>query len=128
VIYIDSSVALAALLAEPRAPPTGLWRERLTSSALLEYEIWNRVCALGRPAALAGDVIALLNRIAVVEMERAALARALEPWPVPVRTLDGLHLSTMVFLRGRDEAIELASYDHRLITAAQALGIAVAAL
>ena len=41
-------------------------------------------------------------------MERAALARALEPWPVPLRTLDALHLATIVFLRGRGEEVELA--------------------
>jgi hypothetical protein len=39
VIYIDSSVALARLLLEPRSPPERLWHERLVSSQLLEYEV-----------------------------------------------------------------------------------------
>jgi predicted nucleic acid-binding protein len=128
VIYIDSSIALAHLLAEPRSPPTGLWQKSLTSSALLEYEVWNRVNALGRSVSLADEVRALLNRTSLIEMDRPALARALEPWPLPVRTLDGLHLSTMAFLRQQGQVIELASYDNRLLAAAQALGIPLAEL
>jgi hypothetical protein len=56
------------------------------------------------------------------------LARALEPFPIPLRTLDALHLATMDFLRRNDGAIELASYDNRLIAAAQALGFPVVSL
>ena len=128
MIYIDSSVALAYLLAEPRSPRTGLWKESLTSSTLLEYEVWTRVNPLGRSASLGDAVRALLNRTSLIEMDRPALARALEPWPLPLRTLDGLHLSTISFLRQQGEAIELASYDNRLISTAQAIGIAVASL
>src|SRR5207302_1296971 len=52
VTYIVSSVALAYLLAEPRSPSTRLWQESLTSSALLEYEVWTRVNALERSGSL----------------------------------------------------------------------------
>ncbi len=52
----------------------------------------------------------------------------MEPFPIAVRTLDALHLATMDFLRGRSEAIELASYDNRLLAAAAALGIPLAGL
>ena len=121
--YVDSSVALAYLLAEPRSPPAGWWQKSLTSSALLEYEVWNRVNALGQSVSLANEVQALLNRTSLIEIDRPALARALEPWPLPVRTLDGLHLATMDWLRSNGEVIELASYDNRLRAAAQALGI-----
>ena len=43
MIYLDTSVALAHLLAEDRLPPENLWREPLISSRLLEYEIWSRI-------------------------------------------------------------------------------------
>jgi predicted nucleic acid-binding protein len=56
------------------------------------------------------------------------LARALKPFPVAVHTLDALHLATMEFLRNQGEAVMLASYDNRLRTAAQALGISTALL
>jgi hypothetical protein len=39
VIYLDTSVALAHLLAEDRELPPVLWTEPLISSRLLEYEI-----------------------------------------------------------------------------------------
>ena len=41
--YIDSSVALAYLLAKIRMPAAEFWRSALTSSRLLQYEVWNRI-------------------------------------------------------------------------------------
>jgi hypothetical protein len=52
----------------------------------------------------------------------------LQPFPVPVRTLDCLHLATIEFIRGQGEPVDLASYDDRLLAAARALGIALSAL
>jgi predicted nucleic acid-binding protein len=128
VIYIDSSVALARLLLEPRSPPERLWQERLVSSQLLEYEVWNRVHAYGLAGSVGNEAQALLLRVGMVEMTRSVLARAVEPLPIPLRTLDSLHLATMDFLRDRGDTVELASYDNRLTAAAQALGIPLAAL
>jgi hypothetical protein len=93
---------------------------------LLEYEVWNwiHVYRLGRSHA--DQVQALQIRVALVEMTAAVLARALEPFPI--RTLDVLHLSTIEYVRNRRKTVELASYDRRLLAAAQALGIAIAAL
>jgi predicted nucleic acid-binding protein len=128
VIYIDSSVALARLLLEPRSAPEELWKERLISSRLLEYEIWNRVHAYGLTDPVGNKAQALLLRVGMVEMTRSVLARALEPLPIPLRTLDSLHLATLYFLRERGEAVESASYDTRLVAAAHALGMPLAAL
>jgi predicted nucleic acid-binding protein len=128
VIYIDSSIALACLLLEPRSPPEHLWQERLVSSQLLEYEVWNRVHAYNLAGRVGDQVQGLLRRVGMIEMTRSVLAKALEPLPLPLRTLDSLHLATMDFVRSRGEALELASYDHRLVAAAQALGIPLAAL
>ena len=47
MIYVDSSVLLADLFAEPRSPPDTLWDEDLASSRLLTYEVWNRINAYG---------------------------------------------------------------------------------
>jgi predicted nucleic acid-binding protein len=128
VIYIDSSVALARLLLEPRSPPDRLWQERLVSSQLLEYEVWNRLHAYHLADQVGGEVQGLLMRIGMVEMTRSVLAKALEPLPIPLRTLDSLHLATMDFVRAQGETVELASYDHRLVSGAQARGIPLAAL
>jgi predicted nucleic acid-binding protein len=128
VIYVDSSVALARLLFEPRSPAAPFWQERLVSSRLLEYEVWNRVHAYGLISSHAAPARLLLMGIELLEMDRPMLARALEPWPMPLRTLDALHLATVEFLRAQGEQLELASYDNRFLAAARALGIPIAAL
>ena len=58
-------------------------------------------------------------------MTELVLARALEPFAIPVRTLDALHLATMEFLRSRGRPLELASYDARLLDAARSLRIPI---
>jgi predicted nucleic acid-binding protein len=128
VIYLDTSVALAHLLAEDRRPPDSLWQKPLAASRLLEYELWTRLNAR-RLATSHGELARrLLERLALLEMLPNVLARALEPFPAPVRTLDALHLASMEFLRGRGQMIELASYDERLTAAAKAMGIPIASL
>jgi hypothetical protein len=130
VIYIDSSVVLAQLLSETRLARSSLWQEQLVSSRLLEYEVWNRMHAYRQADARGADIRAILALIDLIEMSRPVLARALEPFPVAVRTLDGLHLATMESLMpgAARSTLALASYDSRLIAGAQALGIAIAAL
>jgi predicted nucleic acid-binding protein len=123
MIYLDTSVALAHLLAEDRCPPATLWGETLISSRLLEYETWNRIHARGLAATHGDAVRTLIARVAMVEMAPPALARALEPFPIPVRTLDGLHLASIEFLRGHGQQVRLASFDERLNSAATLLGI-----
>jgi predicted nucleic acid-binding protein len=128
VIYVDSSILLADLFAEPRSPLEMLWDKDLASSRLLAYEVWNRINARGLTISHGGRARGLLARVSLTEMNEPVLARALEPFPVGVRTLDALHLATMDFIRGSGETIELASYDARLCAAAQSLGISLAQL
>lgn len=125
MIYLDTSVALAHLLAEDRTPPEGLWQERLISSRLLEYEMWTRIHARKLAGSHGNEVRALLSRVAFVELCVPALARALEAFPRPVRTLDALHLASMDFLRRQGQVVSLASYDDRLVEAARALKFAI---
>ena len=123
MIYLDSSVALAHLLAEDRLPPEYLWRQQLVSSRLLEYEVWNRIHARGLASSHGDAARALISRVALVELATPVLARALDQFPIPVRTLDALHLASIEFLRVRQRQVELASYDARLIAGARALEI-----
>lgn len=125
MIYLDSSVALAQLLAEERRPPEALASEALVSSRLLAYEIWSRIHALGRARSHGEEVDALLARVELVELSPEVLERALEPFPVPVRTLDGLHLAAADFLRSRGVEVEIATYDRRLAAAAKAIGFSL---
>lgn len=65
----------------------------------------------------------MIGRVAFVELSLPVLARAHEPFPTAVRTLDALHLASIEFLRGRGQKVQLASYDNRMIEGARALGI-----
>lgn len=79
MIYIDTSVALAHLLAEDRSPPDSLWDAGLVASRLLACELWGRIHARD--------------------------------------------LASILFLTERGHAVTLATYDARMGTAAEALGV-----
>ncbi len=123
MIYVDTSVALAHLLAEDRHPPDSLWTESLVASRLLEYELWNRLHARNVAGSHADAARMVLSRVAFLELARPVLERALEPFPIPVRTLDALHLASIAFLRERGHPVMLATYDARMRSAARAMGV-----
>jgi predicted nucleic acid-binding protein len=123
VIYLDTSVVLAELLADDRHPDGALWRESLVSSRLLEYEVWTRIHARRLSQSHGDAVRALIGRVALLEMVSPVLSRALEPFPYPVRTLDALHLASAEFLQQRQPALRMATYDARLGEVARAIGI-----
>ena len=74
MIYLDSSVALAHLLAEDRFPLDLLWDQQLVSSRLLECEVWNRIQRVPAPKFAVRN---LIGRVAMIEMVGPVLARAL---------------------------------------------------
>lgn len=123
MIYIDASVTLAHLFLEDRRPPGRFWDETLVSSRLLEYETWTVLHA--RAFAQSHGVAAetLLSRIALLDLSPPILTRALQAFPVPIRTLDALHLASADYLRGRGQSLQLATYDRRMADAARAMGI-----
>ena len=123
MIYLDSSVALAHLLAEDHFPPQTLWQHPLVSSRLLECEVWNRINARQLQNSHGEVVRSLINRIAMIEMVPPVLKRALDPYPAPVRTLDAIHLAAIEFIRAQGANVQLASYDERMLGAARLLGI-----
>lgn len=123
MIYLDTSVALAQLLSEDIVPPPALWDEPLVSSRLLEYELWTRLHARSLERSHGAHARALLDRVAMLELSPPVLARALEPFPTAVRTLDALHLSSAEFLRAKLPSLTLATYDDRMRVAAQRLSL-----
>jgi hypothetical protein len=125
VIYLDSSVVLAQLFGEQRTLPLAVGDEYLTSSQLLQYEVWNRIHARGLMGSHSHITQGLLNRVTLLALSPPILARALEPFPVAVRTLDALHLASIEYLRQREQEIMLATFDRRLLAGALALGISI---
>jgi predicted nucleic acid-binding protein len=126
VIYLDTSVALAELFAEDARVPDALWAEPLVSSRLLEYELWTRVNARGAAATHGVAAREILARVSLVELVGPVLARALEPFPAPVRTIDALHLATAHYLVAAGQRVAVATFDERMRRAAAALGLALA--
>jgi len=123
VIYLDTSVAIAELFAEDRKAPEALWSEPLVSSRLLEYELWTRVNERGTARTHGDGVRDILARVSLVELLPSVLARAIEPFPVPVRTLDALHLATAHHLAAAHQRLTIATFDDRMRRAAEALGL-----
>ena len=125
MIYLDTSVAIAQLLAEDRLPPSGLWNESLVSSRLLEYEVWTRIHTRGLVKTHGEIARQLIGRVALLELAPPVLARALDPFPCPVRTLDALHMASMEFLRENGLEIALATYDTRMLDCARLMKIPI---
>lgn len=125
MIYLDTSVALAHLLAEDRRPPDALWKDDLVASRLLEYELWTRIHARDLDRSHGDLVRLLLARVSLLELHPDVLQRATRPFPGPVRTMDALHLGSVTFLRERGRDVRLATYDRRMRGAAEAMGIPV---
>lgn len=124
-VYVDTSVVLATLLAEDRRPPREFWNGSLVSSRLLEYEAWTRLHAERVSAAVEEAARCLIASTAMVELTPRVLARALEPFPAPVRTVDALHLATATYLAEQGMRLRVATYDARLAAAAAAVGLTV---
>lgn len=123
MIYVDTSVVLAQLLAEDRRPPVALWDEPLVSSRLVEYETWTRVNALRLADSHGEAARILLARISMLELSPLVLERALDPFPTPVRTLDALHLASVDYLRSQRLQARVATYDERMRRAAAELSL-----
>jgi len=123
VIYLDTSVALAHLLAEDRRPPDDLWTEELWSSKVLEYELWNHLHARDLARSHADLARLLLARVSLLALDPAVLSRALQPFPMPTRRLDALHLASASYLRERGADVQVATYDERLAGAAEGIGL-----
>lgn len=123
MIYIDTSVLLAQLLAEDRKPPKSLWSEPLISSRLIEYEVWVRIHSRRLDRSHGEAARALLAQVSLVELSPVVLTRVLQPFPAPVRTLDALHLASLEFLRGRRLDVRLATYDAKMASVARKLAV-----
>ncbi len=126
MIYLDASVVLAQLLAEDRKPVGSLWSQPLTSSRLLEYESWATINGRGLSHSHGDATRDLIERVSLLDFSPVVLARALEPFPVAVRTLDALHLASIEYLLGRRIELSLATFDVRMAEAALGMGIALA--
>jgi uncharacterized protein len=135
--YLDSSVVLRLLLGQPDALAEWGEVEAGVASALVEVECLRTLDRLRLQGAISEDeltdrrsaVFELLAAMEVVEVTRAVLARASQPLPTTLGTLDALHLSTALLWREQSgAALTLATHDAALGRAARANGFPVIGL
>jgi predicted nucleic acid-binding protein len=125
VIYVDSSVALAALFAETDRPPDTLWDAPCIASRLTDLEVRVRAAARRLPASAMDDMEQILARIEWVEVSALTMSLIYQSPPAGVRTLDAIHLATLEFVNRELGHTVLATYDSRLARAAAALDFTV---
>lgn len=125
MIYLDTSVLLADVLAEEVRPHPSLFEHILVSSRLLLYETRVRLNSLGTSEATQDAADERLAKVSMAELSSIVVARALDQFPTQVRTLDALHLASLMYLRSRGQDLELCTYDAKMREAALALDLPV---
>ena len=134
IAYIDTSALLRLVLREPGALDELRSGDRLVSSELIVVESLRTIDRLRLQGALSADEAASrrqhttewLEAVDLVLLQQPILARASEPFPTPLGTLDALHLATALVWRDRmRESLTLATHDKDLALAARSFGIDV---
>ena len=134
-VYVESSAVLAWLLDEPSGPDV---REVLGDASvvfasdltLIESErVLLRATALGElTAAEAADrrahLVAAAAHWHVLRISPEIVERARQPFPgEPIRTLDAIHLASVLVARSTVAGLELLSLDDRIRKSARRLGL-----
>lgn len=137
IAYLDSSVLLRVVLGQPSALPEWRTIRRGVASTLVEVECLRTLDRLRVRLSVADPEIAvrretvfrLLEAIETVEPSRPVLARAAQPLPTELGTLDAIHLATALLWRERsDTDLVMATHDLALGVAARSCGLRVVGL
>jgi hypothetical protein len=133
IAYVDSSVVLRIILGQP--DPLAEWPRlgRAISSELLRVECLRTFDRLRLRAALDDRTVAArraalletIDAIDLVALDGHVLARAAEPFPTLVGTLDALHLASAILVREEEPTIAFMTHDATLGLAAAATGFDV---
>ena len=130
-VYVDSSVALRIALGSDGALKGWQQWSPAVSSGLIEVECLRTLDRLRLAYSIRDSDLAarrewiyeLIARLDVIEVSPAVLARAAQPLPVPLRTLDAIHLATAMLWRESEHAeVTIATHDAALALAARAMG------
>ena len=134
IAYVDTSALLRLVLREPGALEELQSYDALVSSELLAVESARTIDRLRLQGSLTTDEAAVriraasewLEAIDLVLLRPAVLSRASEPMPMPLGTLDALHLATALIWRDRIGPLPvMATHDAALGLAARAFGFEV---
>lgn len=132
--YLDTSALLRVVLREPGALEDLRAYDALVSSELIAVESARTIDRLRMLGLLTLDEAAertnaihdWLEAIDLVLLRPPVLSRASEPMPMPIGTLDAMHLATALIWRERMGPLpELVTHDTALAAAARAFGFNV---
>jgi len=135
IAYLDTSALLRLVLREAGSlhEEARTW-DGLVSSELLAVESLRTIDRLRLQGDLSVEEAASRREIAtewleavdLVLLQRPILARASEPFPTPLGTLDALHLATALVWRDRmHQALVMVTHDRDLALAARSFGLDV---
>jgi predicted nucleic acid-binding protein len=134
IAYIDTSALLRIVLREQGALDDLRSYDALVSSELIAVESARTIDRLRLQGLLSADEAAArvravndwLEAIDLVLLRPPVLSRASEPMPMPLGTLDALHLATALIWRDRMGPLPtVATHDTALGVAARAFGFDV---
>jgi uncharacterized protein len=134
IAYVDTSALLRIVLREAGALDDLRSYDGLVSSELLGVESARTLDRLRLQGTLTTEEAAVrmrrvnewLEAIDLVLLRTPVLSRASEPMPMPLGTLDALHLATALIWRDRMGSLPiLATHDIALGLAAQSFGFEV---
>ena len=137
IAYLDSSVVLRVVLGQRGSLREWKAIEAGVASALLEVECLRTLDRLRLLEGVAeGEIVRrreaiyrIVEALTVIEPTRPVLARAAQPFPVVLGTLDAIHLATALMWRERSDAeLVMATHDAALGLAARAAGFRVIGL
>jgi hypothetical protein len=128
MIYLDSAAVVKLAHAEPESAALRSWLDEQAeiqwiSSVLTEIESF-RALARYAPEAVS-RLPAVLDQIDLIDLDQRIRMLAQTVTPATVRSLDAIHLGTA--LRPRSSLTSFVTYDKRLLDAAQAAGLPIAA-
>ncbi len=137
IAHLDSSVVLRVVLGQRGSLREWKAVETGVASALLEVECLRTLDRLRLLEGIAeGDiarrreaVYRIVEALTLIEPTRPVLARAAQPLPVVLGTLDAIHLATALLWREPSDAdLIVATHDAALGLAARAVGFRVIGL
>jgi predicted nucleic acid-binding protein len=126
LVYLDSSAIVKLVVREPESRALFDWLEtwpERVSSAIARVEVLRALMRSRAGAASRRRALEVLERIALIPVDRPVLDGASEVGPSGLRALDAVHLATALSV-GRDLA-GLVTYDERLAEAAARVRIGV---
>ncbi|HET7326056.1 MAG TPA: type II toxin-antitoxin system VapC family toxin [Nocardioidaceae bacterium] len=128
MIYLDSSALMKLVRREDETAALADWlsvrhEQPTVTSELGRVEVLRAARRVGGQATV--EARAVIGDLDLVPLDRAVQDLACDIADPPLRTLDALHLASAILL---SEALTtFVAYDDRLVAAAEAAGLAVAA-